>query len=413
MANTQHLQLLDQGVEVWNAWREEQHQLQPDLRGADLAGRDLSHFSLWKTQLQWANLTGASLRNASLLGADLSHASLVEADLQGANLGGARLVQATCAGVDFGRMRLRWTRFTEADLSRANFAQAILEGARFERANLQGAWFDGADLSWADFTGADLSEASFLAVHLKDTQLADAKLSQTSFRDASFNRALFQHTNFSGAVLWDTSFLNVDLSEARGLDAVQHLARSSLDLHTWVRSQGKIPPSFLRGSGVPELLVRELSGQAVKPAPEIAGFLSYHPADEAFARRLLDALQAEGVRCWLLSEQFYRSDWLVHKHTFQSLDKVFLIYSEHVIAEPMLAIILGKEMLEREKESSTQLLFPLHIDQYSWDLHQADKEHGVPERWAGNFVGWQEEEAFQKALQDLLDVLRQEGAGEP
>jgi len=66
MANEQHIQLLKQGQEVWNDWRQEHRQLQPDLEDADLAGMNLDHFLLWKTRLKGANLANASLRHTSL-----------------------------------------------------------------------------------------------------------------------------------------------------------------------------------------------------------------------------------------------------------------------------------------------------------------------------------------------------------
>ncbi len=61
MANPEHLDLLKQGVSVWNAWREENEGVQVDLREADLRGADL--------------------RGAKLNGADLSEAILKRANL--------------------------------------------------------------------------------------------------------------------------------------------------------------------------------------------------------------------------------------------------------------------------------------------------------------------------------------------
>ena len=46
MANEEHIALLRQGVDAWNAWRRENPDVTPDLRKADL---------------RWANLQGASL----------------------------------------------------------------------------------------------------------------------------------------------------------------------------------------------------------------------------------------------------------------------------------------------------------------------------------------------------------------
>ncbi|HEU5384123.1 MAG TPA: hypothetical protein VFV38_52685 [Ktedonobacteraceae bacterium] len=36
MANQEHVDLLKQGVEQWNAWREQNREIRPDLRGAYL-----------------------------------------------------------------------------------------------------------------------------------------------------------------------------------------------------------------------------------------------------------------------------------------------------------------------------------------------------------------------------------------
>jgi len=40
MANPEHLEILKQGVEVWNEWRKEDNEVQPDLSKSDLAGDD-------------------------------------------------------------------------------------------------------------------------------------------------------------------------------------------------------------------------------------------------------------------------------------------------------------------------------------------------------------------------------------
>jgi len=37
MANQKHLDLIRQGIAVWNGWRELHERIQPDLRDADLS----------------------------------------------------------------------------------------------------------------------------------------------------------------------------------------------------------------------------------------------------------------------------------------------------------------------------------------------------------------------------------------
>src|SRR5487761_1435906 len=56
MAHREHLDRLNQGIGVWNAWRRQHPAIQPDLSGAYLAG---------------ANLRGANLTNANLAEANL------------------------------------------------------------------------------------------------------------------------------------------------------------------------------------------------------------------------------------------------------------------------------------------------------------------------------------------------------
>jgi hypothetical protein len=78
MANKKHLKILRQGVETWNAWREDNQVVHPDLRGANLFGADLSK----------ANFTGADLRGANLQGAHLIDTRLANANLTGCRIHG-------------------------------------------------------------------------------------------------------------------------------------------------------------------------------------------------------------------------------------------------------------------------------------------------------------------------------------
>jgi TIR domain/Pentapeptide repeats (8 copies) len=82
MANKEHLARLKQGVEVWNAWRNEGRRKRPNLRGANLAGANLAG-----ADLRWANLSAANLRAANLRVSDLRAANLREANLSGAQIG--------------------------------------------------------------------------------------------------------------------------------------------------------------------------------------------------------------------------------------------------------------------------------------------------------------------------------------
>jgi len=77
MASQEHLQIIKQGVEAWNKWREAHPEIQPDLFRADLSGADLSGADLMGADLMGAKLSRADLSRANLFRADLSRAYLL------------------------------------------------------------------------------------------------------------------------------------------------------------------------------------------------------------------------------------------------------------------------------------------------------------------------------------------------
>jgi TIR domain/Pentapeptide repeats (8 copies) len=100
MANQEQLDILKQGVEVWNQWREEHRDTQPNLRDAGLRGADLRRADLNYADLSYADLTVSKLNYATLIFADLSGANLLGADLRDANLSYAIVEYTSFGDVD-------------------------------------------------------------------------------------------------------------------------------------------------------------------------------------------------------------------------------------------------------------------------------------------------------------------------
>lgn len=176
MANPEHVERLKQGVAGWNAWRQDNPEIQPDLNYANLNGVDLNQ----------ADLRYARLGQANLSKANLSYARLVFANLSGANLNGANLQAAELSSVDLSKAsldnshlddaslvfaNLSEARLLNASLSYAHMTRVILRGANLSRANLANARLDKANLSYANLSGASLIEAA-----LVDTDLTGAIL---------------------------------------------------------------------------------------------------------------------------------------------------------------------------------------------------------------------------------------------
>lgn len=105
MSKRQHLEILRQGPVDWNHWRQQNPEIQPDLRNVifkrdnpTLSGANLSGVNFYRSSLWRVNLRGADLRGAVLSSVNLNGAILDDANLSGANLRYTRLVGASIQG---------------------------------------------------------------------------------------------------------------------------------------------------------------------------------------------------------------------------------------------------------------------------------------------------------------------------
>ena len=123
MITIDYLELIEQGVEAWNHWREEHPDECPELESA----------YLFEKSLQGINLRKANLSRACLIGANLDGADLAEANLSGIYANNASLQGACLAAA-----HLQDGNFVEANLSEADLSDAVTDNANFTNANLQG-----------------------------------------------------------------------------------------------------------------------------------------------------------------------------------------------------------------------------------------------------------------------------------
>ena len=188
MANQEQLAILKQGVDVWNKWREENPDVEIDLRKADLREMKLLRANLREANLSRANLSRAMLHEVKLARANLNrvnfdHADLSEALLREANLNGANLAHA--------------------DLNYAYLYKSNLRKANLREANLKEANFTGADLREADLRGATLIKADFGYANLSGADLSRANLRRASFVNTSVEHAKVSGSKVYGISVWD------------------------------------------------------------------------------------------------------------------------------------------------------------------------------------------------------------------
>jgi hypothetical protein len=168
MANEDHLNLLRQGVDAWNSWREKEPLVEPDLREANLKDAKLNGVNFSGAKLQRANLIGVYLNGANLVKASLNRAymfgsDLIEARLMNASLQWADLTGAVLTGADL----------TEADLRLATLVQTNLENATLTRCKIYGASVWDLTVNKATKQGdLDISDVKVQGVTIDNIEIA-------------------------------------------------------------------------------------------------------------------------------------------------------------------------------------------------------------------------------------------------
>jgi len=372
MANPEHLEILKQGVEVWNEWRRANSDIRPDLFDAhiyinNLSGVDLRKANLYCAVLAHCDLTNADLSFSTLVRATLSHAHLGNAILKGASLGGA-------------------------DLSFSD-----LKGANLEHSDLENVNFECSDLEQAILVEAALGETFF---------------ARTSLMGADFSRATMGITNHASIFASRgrrTIMLDVDLREVKGLESVRHHGPTEVCLSTIYKSNGEIPIAFLRGCGVPEDFITYMRSLTVQPIQFYKSFISYSSKDQKFADRLYTDLQNKGVRCWLASEDLKIGakirtgiDEAIRLH-----DKLLLVLSKYSVASDWVEQEV-ETALDRERNEKRTVLFPIRLDDTVMKIDTGWPALIKNTRNIGDFRKWKIHDSYQKAFDRLLRDLKAE-----
>lgn len=225
MADSWHLEILEQGCDAWNGWRRKHPKSVPDLstislaetdlRGHDFAGADLTNSDLSGADLSGACLDGACLYNVDARKARFDGASLVEADLTR-----GLFDEASFRGACLDRITALQTMIGNADLGEASFADAQLSDTVFSEATMENTSFAGAELHRVELCRCDLSSCDFSGSKFQESRFDEARLAGVDLCDLDLAESIFFRADLSGARLCGAHCGLVDFSEStlRGAD---------------------------------------------------------------------------------------------------------------------------------------------------------------------------------------------------
>ena len=294
------------------------------------------------------------------------------------------------------------------NLMDADLRETILHGTNLSESNLVRCNLRSSDLSYSSLIKADLLQADLTGVDLRGCNLSGAYLDGANFTGASFGRTIFG---------------DINLSLVQGLVTARNLSPSSIGIDTIYHSKGNIPEVFLRGCGIPEDFIIHMHSliEGAQPIQFYSCFISYSHADKPFARRLHDALQGRGIRCWLDEHELLPGQRIYTEvdRGIRLWDKVLLCCSEDSLkswwVENEIKIAFDKEQGLRKQRDGAEVLalIPLNLDGYLFsDEWKSGLRTEIKSRLAADFTGWEtDNNKFETEFERLIKAWRAEVGG--
>jgi uncharacterized protein YjbI with pentapeptide repeats len=221
MAREQHITLLRQGFKVWNIWRQQNPQIIPELKGADLTGLKLFKVDFSGVDFSGVDFSGISLYQANLSDANLYKANLITTILEEADLSRANLIESNLKNKKFPKTNLSGANLSRANLNGAKFYTSTkLNNTNFSSSNLNRADLSGLNLGGNNFTGANLGEANLQSTNLNAANLCGANLSKANLEYANMREAQIQEVIIDEKwyLVWDIVNNGAERRDLHGLD---------------------------------------------------------------------------------------------------------------------------------------------------------------------------------------------------
>jgi hypothetical protein len=182
-------------------------------------------------------------------------------------------------------------------------------------------------------------------------------------------------------------------------------------------SQRRVPLPFLRGCGLPDVVIDYLPSLTQTAVQFYSCFISYSTKDQAFADRLYADLQNQGVRFWFAPHDI-RGGKKIRDQIEEAIrvyNRLLLILSPHSMSSEWVKTEIANAR-EREIWEKRQTLFPISLVPFEkireWKAFDADtgkdSAREIREYFIPDFSNWKDHDSYQQAFQRLLRDLRAE-----
>jgi uncharacterized protein YjbI with pentapeptide repeats len=307
-----------------------------------------------------------------------------------------------------------------ANLSNTNFFQANLFGTNLFGTNLTRANLSTANLSEANLSGANLSGADLVGTNLTRANLTRANLTRANLSDANLSQANLSEVNLTSTTLANSHLGGVSLVEfCKAHKLIKHDGPSSIDFESITRSlHAPNLEDFLVRAGIPHIAAQYMieSAQAVKGSVwdmMQSTFICYGRPDEAFARKLYEALHSNGVRTFFYPEHAEpgeKHDPMMRKGVNEH-DRVIVICSKDSLDRKGVLNEIVETLAREARDGGEAYLIPVRIDDYiysGWKPARADIAPALrDDRVVADFTGAMTDQAkFDAAFSKVLRALR-------
>jgi hypothetical protein len=321
------------------------------------------------------------------------------------------------SGAYMRRADLSYCNLDRCNLERADLSSAYLRFATFRGANCRRMQMIEADGMWSFWNHADLREATLIGSEMSATDLEGADLRGADLGGVKLGRSRLDRVRLNGARFVHTIIAG-DMSKVEGLNEIVHDGPSHIAVDTILRFTNGIPEEFLRGCGVSDEEIQHFRSRLRNPISFYTCFISYSEADDRFATRLHNDLQAAGIRCWRWKPDARtgRELWSEIDDAIRIHEKLILVASKSSLTSPAVHRELERALLQEDERVKRKLkgenvdvdvLFPVRIDNYIFDGWQHPRKADVVKKVVADASEWDTDpEKYQAVLRKLIADLK-------